>query len=254
MSILVVLVLVLLSTLAPRLGTELRATTPARRDRLITLSRRVGRPCARGPPARPIGFDRDGRRHEPHRLHHLRRHHAECASPTPPKHQHLSHRAVVVAAVPTRRVSPAALPRAQAWETRCPSAWRSAVRRSGDQLSVYEEILLSLDKGHLPCERRHSFDKEAIEPHVPRRRSPHRPCQRQHPQGHPGRRRHWAIATPAELAGPTLARACSGANGCWSTARGRNRAPPFARALALSCNSRRTGQCAVPVAFASRAS
>ena len=147
MSILVVLVLVLLSTLAPRLGTELRATTPARRDRLITLSRRVGRPCARGPPARPIGFDRDGRRHEPHRLHHLRRHHAERASPSPPKHQHLSHRAVVAAAVPTRRVSPAALPRARAWETRCPSAWRSAVRRSGDQLSVYEEILLSLDIG-----------------------------------------------------------------------------------------------------------
>lgn len=146
MSILVVLVLVLLGTLAPRLGTELRATTPARRDRSITLSRRVGRPCARGPPARPIGFDRDGRRHEPHRLHHLHRHHAECASPTPPKHQHLSHRAVVVAAVPTRRVSPAALPRARAWETRCPSAWRSAVRRSGDQLSVYEEILLSLDR------------------------------------------------------------------------------------------------------------
>ncbi len=145
MSILVVLVLVLLGTLAPRLGTELRATTPARRDRLITLSRRVGRPCARGPPARPIGFDRDGRRHEPHRLHHLRRHHAERASPSPPKHQHLSHRAVVAAAVPTRRVSPAALPRARARETRCPSAWRSAVRRSGDQLSVYEEILLSLD-------------------------------------------------------------------------------------------------------------
>ena len=110
-------------------GPALRPRTADTTDRP-----RSGRPATRATPPSP-----------------LRRHHAQRASPSPPKHQHLSHRAVVAAAVPTRRVSPAALPRARAWETRCPSAWRSAVRRSGDQLSVYEEILLSLDTAARQC-------------------------------------------------------------------------------------------------------